>query len=79
MSYSKLLSRLIQPLRSRKVRVAVTTVVVAYLAEWGLAVSDSTVYTIIGAGTAVILGIALEDAGEKSGQRSAVSDQPPPK
>ena len=56
-------SRWLWPLRSRKVLVAIATVVVAYLAQAGLAVSEETVVTVLGVGVALILGIAHEDAG----------------
>lgn len=58
--------RIAKPLQSRKVRVALTTVVVAFLAEWGFDVSENVVFAIIGVGTAIILGIAHEDHGAKS-------------
>ncbi len=51
------------PLRSRKVQVAVATVLVAYLAQAGLEISSETVTTVLGVGVALILGIAHEDAG----------------
>lgn len=60
------LKRIVQPLASRKVRVALATVVAAFAVEWGLDVSDQTIYTVLGVGVAVILGIAVEDAGLKS-------------
>lgn len=63
----ELLKRLIRPLQSRKVRVALTTVIAAYAAEVGLGVSEEIVMTIIGVGVTVILGIAIEDHGTKSG------------
>ena len=53
-----------RPLASRKVRVALTTVIAAFAAEWGLKVNDDLIYTILGAGAALILGIAHEDAGK---------------
>lgn len=55
--------RWLWPLRSRKVQVAVATVVAAYAAQAGLAVSEETVLTIVGVGVALILGIAHEDRG----------------
>lgn len=58
--------RLLKPLKSRKVRVALATVVVAYAAEFGLDVSEGMVMTIIGVGVALILGVAVEDAGVKA-------------
>jgi hydrogenase maturation factor HypE len=56
--------RLLQPLASRKVRVALATVLAAYAAEHGLACSEELVLTIVSVGVAVILGIAHEDAGK---------------
>jgi hypothetical protein len=55
--------RWLWPLRSRKVQVAVATIVVAYAAQAGLNVSEETVLSVIGVGVALILGIAHEDAG----------------
>ena len=57
----------IAPLASRKVRVALTTVVAAFVAQWGLHVSDDLIFTILGVGVSLILGIAHEDAGRFSG------------
>ncbi len=54
--------RWLWPLLSRKVQVAVATVVVAYAAQAGLAVSEETITTVLGVGVALILGIAHEDA-----------------
>ena len=59
----KVLRRLVQPLRSRKVRVALATVISAYAAEYGLGVSQELLMTILGTGVAIILGIAHEDNG----------------
>ena len=61
------LSRLVRPLASRKVRVAFATVVAAYAAEWGLGISEELVLTILGTGVALILGVAVEDAGRFAG------------
>lgn len=55
--------RWLWPLRSRKVQVALATIVVAYTAQAGFAVDESTVTTVLGVGVALILGIAHEDAG----------------
>ena len=55
------------PLRSRKVQVAVATVIVAYVAQAGLTVSEETVVAILSVGVALILGIAHEDAGRARG------------
>ena len=51
------------PLRSRKVQVAVSTVLVAYAAQVGFVLSEDTVVTVLGVGVALILGIAHEVAG----------------
>ena len=56
-------NRLLNPLRSRKTRVALATVLAAYAAEFGLGVSEELVLTILGVGVSLILGIAHEDAG----------------
>ncbi len=56
------------PLRSRKVQVAIATVVVAWLAHAGVVVSEETITAVLGVGVAVILGIALEDAGKTQGK-----------
>lgn len=61
MNATALFYRLIQPLRSRKVRVALATVVASIAAAWGLELREDVVYTILGVGTALILGIAHED------------------
>jgi urease accessory protein UreF len=53
------------PLRSRKTRVALATVLAAYAAEFGLDVSAEVVLTILGVGISLILGIAHEDNGQK--------------
>ncbi|HOA73981.1 MAG TPA: hypothetical protein PL151_14275 [Phycisphaerae bacterium] len=59
-----ILRRIIAPLASRKVRVALATVLAAYAGQYGLGVSEEMVFTILGVGAAVILGIAHEDAGQ---------------
>lgn len=59
--------RWLWPLGSRKVQVAVATIVAAYAAQAGLAVTEDTVLTILGVGVALILGIAHEDAGKAAG------------
>lgn len=67
--------RLINPLRSRKVRVALATVIAAYAAQFGLAVSEEVAMTILGVGVSLILGIAHEDAGRLSGAgNSTIAD-----
>lgn len=62
--------RWLWPLRSRKVQVAIATVLVAYAAQAGLAVSEETIVTVLSVGVALILGIAHEDAGRASGTTS---------
>ena len=58
--------RLLWPLLSRKIQVAVATAVVAYLAQYNFNVSQDIVITILAVGAAVILGIAHEDAARLS-------------
>ena len=58
--------RWIGPLASRKVRLALATVLASYGAEVGLGWGEDRIYAIIGVGVALILGIALEDGGAKS-------------
>ncbi len=55
--------RWLWPLRSRKVQVALATIVAAYAVQTGLDVREETVLTVLGVGMALILGIAHEDAG----------------
>ena len=66
MSASSLLQSVLSPLRSRKVRVALATVLAAYAAQAGLDVSEEMIHTVLGVGIALILGIAHEDAGSRS-------------
>ena len=66
MSVSSSLQSVLSPLRSRKVRVALATVLAAYLAQYGLGVSEEVIHTVLGVGVALILGIAHEDAGSRS-------------
>lgn len=67
MQASQALRRLVQPLASRKVRVALATVLAAYAGQYGLGLSEEMVFTILGVGSAIILGIAHEDAGQVRG------------
>jgi len=60
------LSWLLEPLRSRKVRVALATVIAAYAGQGGLDWNEQMILTVLGVGVALILGIAHEDAGAKS-------------
>ena len=59
--------RWVWPLRSRKVQVALATVVAAYAAQVGLVLSEETVVTVLAVGVALILGIAHEDSGRARG------------
>jgi hypothetical protein len=61
-----LVSYLVQPLYSRKVRVALATVIAAYAGRAGLDWDEQMVLTAVSVGVALILGIAHEDAGAKS-------------
>ena len=54
--------RWLWPLRSRKVQVAVATVVVAWAGQLGFALDEGSILTVLGVGVALILGIAHEDA-----------------
>ena len=60
--------RWLWPLRSRKVQVALATLLVAYAAQVGLAVSEETIVGVLSVGVALILGIAHEDAGRSREQ-----------
>jgi len=55
-----------EPLASRKVRVALVTVLAAYTSHYGLGVSEELLLTLVSVGVALILGIAHEDAGRGS-------------
>ena len=66
MSAFSLLQSVLSPLRSRKVRVALATVLAAYAAQAGLGVGEELIHTVLGVGVALILGIAHEDAGSRS-------------
>jgi len=65
MSWANSGRRWLWPLASRKVQVALATIVAAYAAQCGLQVSEEVVLTILGTGVALILGIAHEDAAAK--------------
>ena len=54
-----------RPLESRKVRVALTTVIAAFASNWGFNVDEELVLTILGVGASLILGIAHEDTAKK--------------
>lgn len=60
------------PVQSRKVQVALATVVAAWAAQAGMNVSEETVMTVLGVGVALILGIAHEDAGKGKGNEEVL-------
>jgi hypothetical protein len=62
---------LVGPLRSRKVRVALATVVAAFAAEHGLDLSEEMTLALVSMGAALVLGIAHEDAGRHQGGGTA--------
>ena len=66
MSIQSTPQRLLRPLASRKVRVALATLIAAYAADLGLNVREEMMLTILGVGVSLILGIAHEDAGRKA-------------
>jgi len=68
----KIIERIIRPLTSRKVRVALATIVAAYLADAGIDASETVIAAVIATGVSVIVGIAIEDNGIK--RRSSVLD-----
>lgn len=70
---TQLFKRSFGPLASRKVRVALATVVAAFGANWGFDVDEELVLTILGVGASLILGIAHEDAGRSV--RSTLKEQ----
>lgn len=61
--------RWLWPIQSRKVQVAVATVLVAYAAQAGFVLNEESVVNVLAIGAALILGIAHEDAGAKSAAR----------
>jgi len=65
MNLAGVLRKAVQPLQSRKVRVALATVLAAYAAQYQLGVSEELVLTLVSVGVALILGIAHEDNGDK--------------
>ena len=62
----KILLAILSPLKSRKTRTALATVIVAYLAQRELDVPVEIIVTIISVGVALILGIAHEDHARKA-------------
>lgn len=53
-------------IKSRKVLVALATLIATALAEYGMNASPELITTILVLGASLILGIAHEDAGAKS-------------
>lgn len=69
------MKKLWKPLESRKIRIALATVLAAFAANYGFNVDEELVLTILGVGASLILGIAHEDAGRFSaGHESETSD-----
>lgn len=69
--------RAARPLRSRKLRVALTTVIAAFLTDYGFTVREELIYTILAVGAALILGIAHEDSGRAALTGDAAGATPP--
>lgn len=53
-------------LGSRKVQVSIVALVVSYAAYYGLNLPGEIILGILGTGISLILGIAIEDHGEKT-------------
>lgn len=56
-------------LTSRKVQVAIATVLAAAASQYGLSVNTEIILSIVGVGVAIILGIAIEDNGIKGSDK----------
>lgn len=63
-------ARWLWPLQSRKVQVALATLVVSFAAQAGWILNEDSVTNVLAIGVALILGIAHEDAGAKSALNS---------
>ncbi|MCK6457670.1 MAG: phage holin [Phycisphaerae bacterium] len=63
------LRALVAPLGSRKVRVALATVLASYAAAYGFDVREEVIHTILAVGAALILGIAHEDTARPAANR----------
>jgi hypothetical protein len=74
-SVSKIVALLVGPLCSRKMRVALATVIAAYAGRAGLGWDEQMVLTVLSVGVALILGIAHEDAGAKSAGTVSETDE----
>ena len=75
MGLAEMLQRVVRPLTSRKVRVALATVIAAYAGQLGLGWDERMVLTVLSVGVALILGIAHEDAGAKSADTTCETDR----
>ena len=76
MTIGDVIGRIVKPLASRKIRVALATIIAVFAAEWGCDLNTEGVATVIAtivSLSAVILGIAIEDAGEKAGGNPSTS------
>ncbi len=71
MNWASVWRRALKPLASRKVRVALATVIAVFAGEFGLGVSEEMVFTMVSVGVALILGIAHEDAGRAGRQEGS--------
>lgn len=63
------MKKLTDLLKSRKVLIALATIISAVAAQYGFGVSEETVFTIVAMGASVIGGIAIEDAGAKASNK----------
>ncbi len=75
-SLGRVVALLVAPLYSRKVRVALATVIAAYAGQLGLGWDEQMVLTVLSVGVALILGIAHEDAGAKSAGTANETERP---
>ncbi len=75
--FKQVVNYLGRPLASRKVRVAIATVVCAYAAQAGLMVSEEVLITMLSCGVAIILGIAHEDNGRHAASTPPRDDTAP--
>ena len=58
--------RFLWALRSRKVQVSIVALIVSYAGYYGLNVPGELILGVLGTGIALVLGIAIEDHGEKT-------------
>jgi hypothetical protein len=62
MKFSEILTLIVRPLRSRKVRVGLAGLIYTYLGQ-RLGLSEEQIYAGIGVAVVIIMGIAVEDHG----------------